>query len=177
MADLALAVAIFALAAELGASRRGALAAAAVFLFVPVTWFDSAVWAQVDSVGTLFLVLAVRELWRGQSEQAAILTTIAAIIKPQFGILIPLAAVVIIRRHWVERPDDGSRLGGGPVRILTTTIAGLVTAVLVCLPFGLSIVPLPFLGSPSRTACWARSSRRPAATRTSRSTPTTRGRS
>ncbi len=145
-ADLALALALFALAAELGASRRGAILAAGVFLLVPITWFDSAVWAQVDSVGTLFLVLAVRELWRGRSERAAILTTIAAIIKPQFGILIPLAAVVIIRRHWVERPDDGGRLGGGPVRIVTTTIAGLVTATLVCLPFGLAIVPLPFAG-------------------------------
>ncbi|MFH1475492.1 MAG: hypothetical protein ABIG85_06505, partial [Chloroflexota bacterium] len=145
-ADLALALAIFALAAELGASRRGAIAAVAVFLLVPITWFDSAVWAQVDSVGTVFLVLAVRELWRGRSERAAILTTVAAIIKPQFGILIPLAAVVIIRRHWVERRDDGSPLGGGPVRIVTTTIAGIFTATLVCLPFGLAIVPLPFLG-------------------------------
>ncbi len=142
VADLALALAIFSLAAELGASRRGAIVATGVFLLVPVTWFDSAVWAQVNSVGTLFLVLAVRELWRGRSERAAILTTIAAIIKPQFGILIPLAAVVIIRRHWVERPNDGSRLGGGPVRIVTTTLAGLVTATLVCLPFGITIVGL-----------------------------------
>ncbi len=140
--DLALALAIFGLASELGASRRGALAAAAVFLLVPVTWFDSAAWAQVDSVGTLFLVLAVRELWRGRSERAAVLTTVAAIIKPQFGILIPLAAVVIIRRHWVERPDDGSRLGGGPVRIATTTLAGLATATLLCLPFGITILGL-----------------------------------
>ena len=145
-ADLALALAVFALAAELGASRRNALLATGVVLFVPITWFDSAVWSQVDAVGTLFLLLAVRDLWRGRSERAAVLTTIAAIIKPQFGILIPLAAVVIIRRHWVERPDDGSRLGGGPIRIATTTIAGLVTATLVCLPFGLAIVPIPFLG-------------------------------
>ncbi len=145
-ADMALALAIFALAAELGASRRGAIAAAGVFLLVPITWFDSAVWAQVDSVGTLFLVLAVRDLWRGRSERAAILMTIAAIVKPQFGILIPLAAVVIIRRHWVERPDDGSRLGGGPIRIATTTVAGLLTAILLCLPFGLAIVPIPVLG-------------------------------
>ncbi len=147
-ADLGLALAIFALAAELGATRRAAIVGAAVFLLVPVTWFDSAIWAQVDSVGTLVLVLAVRELWRGRSERAAILTTIAAIIKPQFGILIPLAAVVIIRRHWMERPADGGRLGGGPVRILTTTIAGLLTATLVCLPFGLAILPVPFLGIP-----------------------------
>ena len=66
VADLGLALAIFALAAELGASRTGRSLAAAVFLFVPITWFDSAVWAQVDSVGTLVLVLAVRELWRGR---------------------------------------------------------------------------------------------------------------
>ncbi|HSW41957.1 MAG TPA: hypothetical protein VLM76_05575, partial [Patescibacteria group bacterium] len=141
-ADLALAVTIFVLAADLGASRRGAVVAAGTFLLVPVTWFNSAVWGQVDSVGTLVLLLALRDLWRGRSERAAILTTIAAIIKPQFGILIPLAAAVIIRRHWMERPDDGSRLGGGPVRILTTTVAGLVTATLVCLPFGITIVGL-----------------------------------
>jgi hypothetical protein len=147
-ADLGLALAVFALAADLGASRRRALTAAGVVLLVPVTWFDSAIWAQVDSVGTLVLLLAVRELWNGRSERAAILTTIAAIIKPQFGILIPLAAVVIIHRHWVERPADGSRLGGGPVRILTTTIAGLLAATLFCLPFGLAIVPIPFLGIP-----------------------------
>ena len=47
--------------------------------------------------------------------------------------------MVIIRRHWVERPDDGSLLGGGPVRIVTTTLAGLATATLVCLPFGITI--------------------------------------
>jgi hypothetical protein len=147
-ADLGLALAVFALAADLGAGRRRALTAAGVVLLVPVTWFDSAIWAQVDSVGTLVLLLAVRELWSGRSERAAILTTVAAIIKPQFGILIPLAAIVIIRRHWVERPADGSRLGGGPLRILTTTIAGLLAATLVCLPFGLAIVPVPFLGIP-----------------------------
>ena len=141
-ADLGLALAVFSLAAELGATRRGALVAAATVLFVPVTWFDSAVWAQVDAVGTLVLLVAVRELWQGRSERAAILTTVAAIIKPQFGILIPLAAIVIIRRHWVERPADGSRLGGGPVRIVTTTLAGIVTASLLCLPFGITIVGL-----------------------------------
>ena len=96
-------------------------------------------------MGTLFLLLAVRELWRGQSEKAAILTTIAAIIKPQFGILIPLAAVVIIRRHWVERPDDGDRLGGGPTGSPPRRSPAWLTAVLVCLPFGLAIVPIPGL--------------------------------
>jgi len=137
LADLGLAVAVFLLAADLGARRRPALAAAAAVLFVPVTWFDSAVWSQVDSVGTLVLLLAVRELWRGRDERAALLTTVAAIIKPQFGILIPLAAVLIVRRNLVTRPP-----GHGPRRLLTTTLVGLATAQLLCLPFGLTIVGL-----------------------------------
>jgi Gpi18-like mannosyltransferase len=137
LADLGLAVAVFLLAADLGARRRPALAAAAVVLFVPVTWFDSAIWSQVDSVGTLVLLLAVRELWRGRDERAALLTTIAAIIKPQFGILIPLAAVLILRRNLVTRPP-----GHGPRRLFTTTLVGLATAQLLCLPFGLTIVGL-----------------------------------
>ena len=65
------------------------------------------------------------------------LTTVAAIIKPQFGILIPLAAVLIIRRNLVTRPP-----GHGPRRILTTTLVGLVTAQVLCLPFGLTIIGL-----------------------------------
>ena len=137
LADLGLAVAVFQLAADLGARRRPALAAAALVLFVPVTWFDSAVWSQVDSVGTLVLLLAVRDLWRGRDERATLLTTVAAIIKPQFGILIPLAAVLIIRRNLVTRPP-----GHRPRRILTTTLVGLVTAQVLCLPFGLTIVGL-----------------------------------
>jgi hypothetical protein len=137
LADLGLAVAVFLLAADLGARRRPALAAAAVVLFVPITWFDSAIWSQVDSVGTLVLLLAVRELWRGRDERAALLTTVAAIIKPQFGILIPLAAVLILRRNLVTRPP-----GHGPRRLLTTTLVGLATAQLLCLPFGLTIVGL-----------------------------------
>ena len=137
LADVGLAVAVFLLAADLGARRRPALAAAAAVLFVPVTWFDSAIWSQVDSVGTLVLVLAVRELWRGRDERAALLTTVAAIIKPQFGILIPLAAVLILRRNLVTRPP-----GHGPRRLLTTTLVGLGTAQALCLPFGLTIVGL-----------------------------------
>ena len=59
----------------------------------PVTWFDSVVWGQVDSFGVVFLLLALRELWRDRPERAAIFTVIAAIIKPQLGILVPLVAV------------------------------------------------------------------------------------
>ena len=64
----------------------------------PISWFDSVVWGQVDSFGVVFLLLGLRALWRDQPERAAVYTVIAAIIKPQLGILIPLVAVVTIRR-------------------------------------------------------------------------------
>ncbi|HEX7400510.1 MAG TPA: hypothetical protein VF302_12115, partial [Candidatus Limnocylindrales bacterium] len=137
VADLGLAVAVFLLVVDLSGRRRAGLVAAAIVLFVPTTWFDSAIWSQVDSVGTLVLVLAVRELWRGNDEVGAILTTVAAVIKPQFGILIPLAAVLILRRNLVTRPP-----GHSPRRVATVIVAGLVTAQLICLPFGITVFRL-----------------------------------
>ncbi|MBP1704667.1 MAG: glycosyl transferase, partial [Chloroflexi bacterium] len=92
LADGLMAIVVCQMALELGARRRGALLAAGLVMVNPVMWFDSAIWAQVDAIGTVILLLAIRELWHGRSERAAILATIAAITKPQFGILIPIAA-------------------------------------------------------------------------------------
>ena len=122
-------------------------------------------WGQVDSFGVVFLLLGLRALWRDQPERAAIWTVIAALIKPQLAILVPIVAVVTIRRAlWPTgspstddaRPTtcrDRSRAGGSstgsgrwerrtdhPIRILTTGLAGLLTAVVLCFPFGLSVI-------------------------------------
>ena len=129
---------------ELGGRERLALLGAAVVVVNPITWFDSVVWGQVDSVGVVFLLLGLRALWRDQPERAAIFAVIAALIKPQLGILIPLVAVVTIRRAlWPaarrarrSRRRDADRRAGDerprrppaglgapdrpPVRILTT---------------------------------------------------------
>ena len=85
----------------------------------PIFWFDSVVWGQVDSFGVVFLLLGLRALWRDQPERAAIFTVIAAIIKPQLGILIPLVAVVTIRRALLaagrrRRPAERRRDGDRP---------------------------------------------------------------
>ena len=131
---------------------RLALAAAAVAVLNPISWFDSVVWGQVDSFGVVFLLLGLRELWRDRPERAAIYTVIAAIIKPQLGILIPLVAVVTIRRAlWPAGGYGDAERTGRPIRILTTGLAGFVTAVVLCLPFGLSVIELsgqpPFISS------------------------------
>ena len=55
------------MALELGAGRWAARLAALIVAINPVTWFDSAIWGQVDSVGVIFLLLGLRELWRDRS--------------------------------------------------------------------------------------------------------------
>ena len=101
---------------ELGGRRRLALAAAFVAVLNPISWFDSVVWGQVDSFGVVFLLLGLRELWRDRTERAAVYTVIAAIIKPQLGILVPLVAVVTIRRALWPSDDDGERRPGPTAR-------------------------------------------------------------
>ena len=67
LADVVLAWLVHSFVIELGGSRRAALLGAILILINPVTWFDSAIWGQVDSVGVIFLLLGVRDLWRGST--------------------------------------------------------------------------------------------------------------
>ncbi len=173
IADLALGYLAWSMVRELGGRDRLALLAGAVVMVNPVFWFDNVVWGQVDSVGVVFLVLGLRALWRDRPERAAIYTVIAALIKPQLGILVPLVAVVTIRRAlWpidrgpveadraaspplttsgLERLRALERRTGNPLRIVSTGLAGFLTAVVLCAPFGLSVIELtpeaPFLAS------------------------------
>lgn len=152
LADLAIGWLVHSMILELGGRRRVALIGAAVAVVNPISWFDSVVWGQVDSVGVVFMLLGLRELWRDRPERAAIWTVVAVIIKPQLGILIPLVAVVTIRRAlWPAGGGGDPARTGRPIRILTTGLAGYITALALCLPFGLSVIELsadpPFVRS------------------------------
>ncbi len=133
LADLAIGWLAWSMVRELGGRDRLALAAAAVAVLNPISWFDSVVWGQADSFGVVFVLLGLRELWRDRPERAAIYTVIAAIIKPQLGHPHPdrggghdPASAVAgrrSRRRGAHRPpgpdpDDGPgrvRHGGGAV--------------------------------------------------------------
>ena len=95
-------------------------------------------------------------------ERASFFAVVAAIVKPQLGILVPIVAIVLLRRHVYDQfrpaavtaaeedpatllPSGASRdpwfdrLGGGPIRLVSSAAVALVTAVVLCLPFGLSL--------------------------------------
>src|SRR5439155_22277395 len=166
LADLVLGYLAWSMVRELGGSSRAGLVAAALVVFNPITWFDSVIWGQADSVGVVFMLLGVRELWRDRPERATVFAVLAAITKPQLGILIPIVGIVVLRRYVWDPLTLGRRLGFGPaqeaaggdgpsartadspftdhhpLRVLTTAAAGVLTAVVVSAPFGLSVFDL-----------------------------------
>jgi predicted membrane-bound dolichyl-phosphate-mannose-protein mannosyltransferase len=120
--------------------ERLGLVAVVIYLFNPGTIFDSAVWGQVDSVGTLVLLATLYMLARGWTEAAAAGAVLAMLVKFQFGFLIPLVVVVGLKRHLFGRSSDPDQAGrADPIRILTSLATGLGTLVLVILPFRLAI--------------------------------------
>jgi predicted membrane-bound dolichyl-phosphate-mannose-protein mannosyltransferase len=150
-----------------GSGARGdrlALAAGALYLFNPVTWYDSALWGQTDAAGALVMLLGVAALIRGNSEGAAAMAVVAAMVKPQFGVvMIPLVAVVLLKRHLFDpgsgprhRPLLPGRIGQwlrerqGPVRLATTFVVAWAVFFAMALPFGMG--PVEYIVFLARTA-------------------------
>src|SRR5205085_3337017 len=66
-------------------AERIGLVAATVYLFNPGVIFDSSVWGQVDSVGTLAIIGTLYLLARGWTEAASVGAVICLLLKYQFG--------------------------------------------------------------------------------------------
>ena len=130
LADVALAVVVWQMVLELGASQRRAIVAMIVVLVNPVTWFNSSIWGQADSVGCIFLLLSVLQLQRDKREAASVFAVLATLTKLQLGIVGFVVAFVVLRRSLFPRTGPAE-----PTRILSSIGAGLLTAALVCLPF------------------------------------------
>jgi predicted membrane-bound dolichyl-phosphate-mannose-protein mannosyltransferase len=119
---------------------RIGLVALAIYLFNPATLFDSAVWGQIDSVGTLVLLATLYFLARGWTEAASVGAVVALLVKFQFAFVIPIVAIVGIKRHLFGRSSDPERDGHpDSLRVLTSLAAGLGTLVLLILPFGMTL--------------------------------------
>lgn len=128
-------------------AERIALLAAAVYLFNPVALYDSAIWGQTDAAGAFVTLLGVLALLRWPPEIAASVAVLAALVKPQFGVvMIPLIGIVLLRRHLVtENNLNGfttrSRWNdrNGPWRILTSIAAAIAVFYVVITPFNLGL--------------------------------------
>jgi dolichyl-phosphate-mannose-protein mannosyltransferase len=155
LADAGIAALVYVLATRLR-DRRTGLVAAALFLFIPVTWYDSALWGQVDAVGTFVAVAALVLLLDGWSEAALATAVLAVLVKPQYAITLGIVLPVLVRRHLVRvgsgpGPRLGPRLrrldaalGGilvdqGPRRLVSSGVLAGLVAILVILPFDLAI--------------------------------------
>ncbi len=135
--------------------HRAGIIAAALYLFIPVTWYDSALWGQVDAVGTLVMLGALVLLVEGWSEAAAAMGAFSVLIKPQDAIVLVVIAPVLVHRHLLRvgsgpMPAPGARvaaldraLGGllreqGPVRLATSAVAAGLALILPLLPFDIN---------------------------------------
>ena len=126
LADLGIALVIY-VAARRWLGERAGLIAVALYLFIPVTWYDSALWGQVDAVGALLLIASLVLLIEKQSEAAIALAVLAILVKPQEAIGLVVVLPVLVRRHLI--------LSGSRRRLLSTAAAGAAALVLPLVPF------------------------------------------
>src|SRR5664279_1424088 len=99
---------------------------ALIIVINPITWFNSAIWGQADAVGSILLLLGLRELQRDRRETASVLAVLAALTKLQLGILGFVVVFVVLRRSLAPKTGEPS-----PERILTSLGAGLITGCLL----------------------------------------------
>ncbi len=103
-----------------------ALLVAALFWFNPAVLINSAVWAQVDAVYSLFIALFLIQICRKQVQSASIFLAIAVLIKPQallFGLIYFLVVLYFIIQEKKIRI------------VIESILLGIVTFLIGILPF------------------------------------------
>jgi dolichyl-phosphate-mannose-protein mannosyltransferase len=112
---------------------HAALTLSALYLFNPVVFLNSALWAQVDSVYTFFILLTVAALTAKKLPAAGILFAVALLIKPQSVIFAPLLLFALVeRRSWKTT--------------IYTAMSGFAIFAALLIPFSLGRHPLWILG-------------------------------
>ena len=146
--------------------ERAGLAAAALYLLVPVTWYDSAIWGQVAAVVALVMLAGLVALVEGHDEAAAGLAGLALLTKPQGLVLLVVLVPVLVRRRLLARGTGPALPAGpwpgiaeryrrwatthvGPIRLGTAAVAFLAVVALGALPFDIwRFAPPPLAGVP-----------------------------
>ena len=144
--------------------RGAGLVAAALYLFLPISWYDSALWGQVDAVGSLLMLAALIALADGWSEPAMALAVAGVLVKPQDAICLVVVLPVLVRRHLLRigsgpRPRLGVRLAAldrrlrgpltsqGPLRLVAALAAGAIVGIVPLMPFDIDTLASPDMTS------------------------------
>lgn len=132
-------------------AERAALAAATIYTFNPVIWYDSAIWGQTDSVGVFAMLATLLALMSRLPEVAAAVAVLAGLLKPQFGVItIPLVGIVLLKRCLVRSASSHWTNADGPVRLLSSAAVAVGLLYVVITPFDLDVSS--FLGRMITTA-------------------------
>jgi Gpi18-like mannosyltransferase len=130
IADVVVCICVFVIVRR-WASAGAALGALAVAAFAPSTWPISAVWGQVDSICTAFMMLALAFGFSRRYAPAWCTLALAVMIKP-----FPLVVAPLLFVSQVHERGWSWRLTYGP-------FCATVLAYLISLPFAPSVAPLP----------------------------------
>jgi 4-amino-4-deoxy-L-arabinose transferase-like glycosyltransferase len=151
LADAAIAVLLYRAGRSWFGGSAGLLAAA-LYLFAPISWYDSALWGQVDAVGSLLMLAGLIALADGWSEPATSFAVASVLVKPQDAICLVVILPVLARRHLLRigsgpRPRLGTRLAAldrrlhglltsqGPLRLVSALAVGAIVGIVLLLPF------------------------------------------
>lgn len=103
LCDLLTGLLFYQLARKQRLAPKWAFIGLVIVLFNPMSVFDSAVWGQVDSVLTLFLLLCLILLTMERYELAAVAFALALLIKPQALAVGPVILFAFLEKVW-KRP-------------------------------------------------------------------------
>ena len=121
MADIATALLIFMIARKY-AGFKVAFLALISYAFNPAIIYDSAIWGQVDSIYTLFFMFAIMLFISDKPVLSGASMALAILTKPQSLVLVPLFALVMMKKH-------------PPLTLAKVSTASIAAFVIVALPF------------------------------------------
>lgn len=134
LSDLGMSV-VIALAGRKWFGEKSALYGAVAYLLLPITWYDSSIWGQVDSLAMLPMLLSLVFVIDRKPELSMIFFVLAVLTKPQ-GILISFIIVPVLVGQFLHRELS-------PKRLLGAFTAALGTFIIVAVPWSLE----SYLGS------------------------------
>lgn len=95
-ADLGIAYLIYKFVRDLRSDRLGKMAAA-VFLFNPASWYNSAVWGQTDAIINFFAVWSIYLFWKEKPLWGFFVYFFSFYIKASLLIFLPIILIMLVR--------------------------------------------------------------------------------